>query len=915
MNQPGGNLKPLFDITPLRDSLAEGATVITSNLRLARKIRDAWNLDNADSGRHAWPAAAVLPVDAWLQACWLDLVDGAFAPALTGAVATRLQEALLWERAIAEDSQRPADARPENFADLARRGWSLLRLWQVDEKRLAGFDHNGARHLLRWGCSLDRLMADHGLIDDATRTAIVRQGFEEGALPRLDRLLLAGFQTLPPLLRATFESATEDLTFLPPPNRRGSKRVIEADDIDNELAAAADWAHRLARDNPGSRIGVVVPRLTSLHKAVERVFRHQFQPDACLPGSPYRPAAFNISVGTALADTPVVTDALALLQLLVDPLTVDHLCRLLDSPFWGDADREGDIRCRCHAALRDLGLHELSSGRFRRILERIEADSGPPGAAEPLSQRLVRVATLGRSNRGRRNFGQWSDLFGQVLEALGWPGRRSPDSLEYQQIEAWREIDEQFRQLDRLQGTASVNEAIKWLTRLARDTIFHPQGEDSPVQILGTLEATGLSFDHLWLMNADNRQWPEAVAPHPLLPVALQRQMEMPRSSPERELALSRALFELFAASADEVIFSYARQEGDIGIQPSALLASTPREHRPGSADHPWLGTIAGASALEVASDHRGPPLHLEESDIRGGSRLLADQAGCPFNAFAQWRLGAEPLGEPVSGLGPRLRGVLVHDSLERLWRQLGDHAGLTALDETACSRVVASAARDAMEGLFTGPGELRRSDFGERLLELETGRIEALLLQWLEIERERPPFTVAATEQSLPLEIDGLALRLRLDRIDRLDSGGAAIIDYKTGNTRIRALAGERLLEPQLPLYALAAQESPVAVAYAGVNRTGPGFSGVASDDALLPGCKSLDAMGLPAAWPETLAQWRGQLALLIAEIRRGEAGVAFYNREAATYGGHMEPLNRRAGSADLDALKKRLAAPGEKP
>ncbi len=53
-----------------------------------------------------------------------------------------------------------------------------------------------------------------------------------------------------------------------------------------------------------------------------------------------------------------------------------------------------------------------------------------------------------------------------------------------------------------------------------------------------------------------------------------------------------------------------------------------------------------------------------------------------------------------------------------------------------------------------------------------------------------------------------GLRLRLRLDRIDRLDNGHFLLIDYKSGEQTRPKLEGERPLEPQLLVYAAAVQE-----------------------------------------------------------------------------------------------------------
>jgi probable DNA repair protein len=392
----------------------------------------------------------------------------------------------------------------------------------------------------------------------------------------------------------------------------------------------------------------------------------------------------------------------------------------------------------------------------------------------------------------------------------------------------------------------------------------------------------------------------------------------MPRACPERELQLSRQLFDLFTRSGAEIIFSYSVRDGDIHLQPAALLNTLDAIDLPSSDGcHPWQGIIANSGALEIVDDSLAPPFAPPDGRVRGGSRLLADQAGCPFNAVAQWRLGAEALAEPQTGLRAQLRGILVHDSLDIFWHQLGSQKALLALADSERQRQLEQAVAQAFTRVFSHNSLITRADFGERLLDLEKQRLLSLLDQWLQLEVARPGFTVAAAEKNLPFELGGLTLSLRVDRIDKLDSidtpdGDLAIIDYKTGKTGISTVAAERLTEPQLPLYALAVTQAmgqtPAAVSYALINRKTLGFDGIASTDALISGCKSLAERQLPEDWPATLEQWREKLNVLIAELRTGRADVTFYHRSARDYGGHLEPLNRLAGGDDLNALKQRL-------
>src|SRR5690606_16740748 len=147
-----------------------------------------------------------------------------------------------------------------------------------------------------------------------------------------------------------------------------------------------------------------------------------------------------------------------------------------------------------------------------------------------------------------------------------------------------------------------------------------------------------------------------------------------------------------------------------------------------------------------------------------------------------------------------------VHDSLDIFWGKLGSQQQLLALPEGERHQQLEQAVDQAFARLFSHSSLVTRADIGERLLNLEQQRLLSLLDTWLQVEMERPAFTVEAAEKNLPLELGGLTMSLRVDRIDRLDAtdsaGGLAIIDYKTGKTGISTVAAERLTEPQLPLY-----------------------------------------------------------------------------------------------------------------
>ena len=87
--------------------------------------------------------------------------------------------------------------------------------------------------------------------------------------------------------------------------------------------------------------------------------------------------------------------------------------------------------------------------------------------------------------------------------------------------------------------------------------------------------------------------------------------------------------------------------------------------------------------------------------------------------------------------------------------------------------------------------------------LELEHVRLTNLVTEWLEYERTRAEFTVVGTEVERGKSIEGLDLRLRMDRVDRLEDGKLLVIDYKTGTVDKKSWDLPRPDDVQLPLYA----------------------------------------------------------------------------------------------------------------
>jgi len=483
----------------------------------------------------------------------------------------------------------------------------------------------------------------------------------------------------------------------------------------------------------------------------------------------------------------------------------------------------------------------------------------------------------------------WADRFSALLELWGWPGQGPLDSIEYQQLQLWYELLNEFSSYDAMLAPLAFVDAQKLLYRCCSRQVSQPQTPDSNVQVLGLLEAAGLSFDKLWLCDMQAGNWPAAARPNPFIPMRLQREMKMPNASAEREWGFASQLMARYTRSAAEVFASYAQQKDGVPEKPSALLDGFDWQNAPEGniLDSRWLDMQSNAQ-IEVLNDNQARPVDANElAGLGGGSGLLEDQSHCPFRAFARRRLGISPLGEPDVALSAAERGSLLHEALYHLWGELKDSATLAALSDTESGEAISRSVAQAIAAI---PGH-RRSALGHTYFELEARRLHSLLEQWLAVERQRSGFVVAAREESVSLQLEQLEVSLRVDRIDQLPDGARFIIDYKSGRSSAQDWLGERPARPQLMLYGIAMPETVAGMAFAQVRARDCKFVGAGQIEVAAGVQSDIEKLvrdKMPAKdWEDLTAQWRDNLERLAREFVAGDARVDPLSGSSCNYCG----------------------------
>ncbi|MGB6193228.1 MAG: PD-(D/E)XK nuclease family protein, partial [Terracidiphilus sp.] len=845
--------------------LAEGGVVLAASDRAARALQRAYHRRRRTAGLMAWPAPAIHSWASFTRTAWEDRADDG------RMLLTPLQERSVWAEIIGREAHLAAVlAGPrDRLASLAMQAHELLASYlprYLYPAARATWDRDPGA-FSAWLSAFDRICEQQGLLGLNVSVLNLSDLLKADCSQR-PAILVAGFDRLLPVQREVLD-AWGTWQQLPAGPIASELHYYAAGDGAAELAACAAWCRRHLALNPESRLLVIAQQIPVRRGEIERAFLQLSEPgDAPL---------FEFSLGIPLSNVPFVHAAHLVLRWLDGTLPEHELDWLLSTGFTS-VDRTESLALQNHMrALRRRGL-----ARPQWSLEAFAAQSPSFEGALGSWYRRVTYARRKLMHLQKRKLSpfEWARETPALLESLGIPGERRLASAEFQ---AWRRWEQTLENCGSLGFDGRRVNWIDFLGTLARTldkTLFAPESNDAPIQIVGPTESAGLTANAIWFLGVSEEEWPATSAAHPFLPLHVQREAGMPHATKRSDWDLAQTVTARLAASAQEVSFSYARQGAQADARPSRIVA-----HFAGAAQalpaHLSPSALPACSAVPFNDVSRVPFSIdvLQGAQLPGGAAVLTAQSQCPFKAFATTRLGARGWNPAEYALSPSQRGQLLHATLHTIWggpptglRSLSDLKGI-ADKKAFVTQHVEKALREELPSTV-----LERMP--KRYLDLESARLVSVVCNWLEYEESRVPFTVAETEARHEVDIEGLPLGLRLDRIDRLCDNSLAVIDYKTGSTVARqAWDLPRPADVQLPLYSSFALdgEEPGGLLFARMRARDARFIGHVRNAraTLFTGLRPTDPLVRQPLSSDQLQDWQETIEQLARDFIRGDARV----------------------------------------
>ena len=370
-----------------------------------------------------------------------------------------------------------------------------------------------------------------------------------------------------------------------------------------------------------------------------------------------------------------------------------------------------------------------------------------------------------------------------------WRGETGEDAAAW--LDEWREGAEDFPAL------AGGDYAALFGSLSAAKTLRSQRATHPRLSILGPLEARLCDADLVILGGMNEGAWPPDAGFDPWMSRPMRKKFKLP--SPEFRIGLSAHDFAQLACAKEVLLTRSVRANGTPTVpsrfllQIEAVLRAAGLPDDVLAAKEPWQ---QWAHALDephetqpCARPQPRPPVALRPTVL--SVTEITTWLRNPYAIYAKHILKLKKLEELDAELDASDRGNMIHAALEKFTQ---DYPAQLPVD--AVERLLAIG-RDVFASAEQNP----------RIRAFWWARFVDIAKWFVDIQRKRleDGTHIIAPEIAGSMVIDGLTLKGRADRIDRLSDGGLSIIDYKTGAapTKAEVLSG---IEPQLQLLALIA-------------------------------------------------------------------------------------------------------------
>ena len=615
-------------------------------------------------------------------------------------------------------------------------------------------------------------------------------------------ITFVGFYDAPPILDQLTASLSSELNveYMAYQSSACNVTYKTYKDLEAEYRSVGAWVKSILKKEPKSKIAVLV---NDVHRIKE--IRYLIM-EGLSPGWQYNDdgsTCIDDSTGDNLSTFPVIFVCILLIRWYQSALSSKELSLLLRSSLFQNINAIGSNSIE--------GKLRLLPDRDWYIEEFLEVFN--EGLSEDELEVRVIITILEKTNTlvaEKKLIREWFEIINDDLTLIGWPGINHPSDRENQLLSSWYELLNQLENTQIIHKKVTLSYLTNRLLSTIESAVLRSENSLNCLNILSYEEASGVEFDYLWMSGLDNESWPKNIKSSSFIPSEIQRKFDMSDCHSSASIIKQQKLLDSLSLAAHHIIYSYSANKNDQSLAFTSMIDFKNDNDR--SCNDPgWY--LSSLLDYNLIITEEGIPKVQNNEYLTGGTSTVESYTTDPFSAFAKGRLSVKPLNRFMAGIGPLLRGSLLHDSLAELY---SDKPSLIEIqswtDEEKQSRIE-KAVNETFSKEITGSNSILK-----RLFELENSRAVAILNSFLIDEVKRDHFKVNEVEEKLNFTHAKLNLRLRVDRIDLHQDKTFHVIDYKTGATKNIIDMKNKIVSYQLFVYAAAMQNKPSTVSFVNI-------------------------------------------------------------------------------------------------
>lgn len=807
----------------LYTEMARGAILITPNNRLSNQLLREFMKTSTST---VCNKPRCLPYNTFLRELFQQ-VQHTHLHSTHPVLLSAHQERFLWQEIIADNEHYSCT---NNLLQEIQNAWTHCQHWSIDLTSELFSQSHQTQQFQAWCTIFHNFLTTHNAITEAQLVNYISNHRLDVLKKPMHWISFDDYTPQQLELQAILENCGCSQHYYDFEERSQTPLLYEARDTQDEIEKLIEWLNQQL-DAKVPRIAVIVPDLMQQSQSLQRRLLRS------IPAS-----QFDISLGKKLTEFPLVAHALHWLSLDTNTFNNHQIKLLLHSPYITGSRSEFSQRS---ALLEESKILLETTTPFNNLVSALQAT---PKLSNILNQ-LSAYPTTAPPH-------EWISQFKNRLMILGFPGDYTLNSSTYQCLQRFQTLFDDFLQLTFVKHQMTLSEALLAFHEIAESTVFQVRKTPSSIQILGLLEASGCEFDSVWVTGLTDQTLPQKVKLSPFIPISIQREHHMPHALNEKEVLLAKQLLNRIKNGSQQCIFSYPRLTADTPNLPSPLVRNLPSFQAKIS--------LAKKHQLPLISDQEPYNCPITENEpISGGTALLANQAKCPFRAFAAHRLHAKPTLKQTMGIDDAGRGQLIHKIMELIWKELGNQQTLLKQSNHSLNTLI----HQAIDTALTPHIQQRTHSFQPLVQDIERKRLIQLAQACLEWDKQRPPFEIKALEEAYTLTLAGLDFKVRVDRLDTITEHETWVIDYKSTLPPSKPWNEERPEAPQLLLYALL-DPSINALLFLQLKTGQMACSGISQDDYELTG---LSTIKKDESWTQLRATWHERLTHLATEFQKG--------------------------------------------